>query len=139
MKQQSRGGVRCDLIYPYPHQHESEPDTQSMRSFSCFVSRLKIKIYIYKKEIVRVSLLLITLFSMLKTVCLRYVQRKIKGLKESTREKRDTGQRRKVTSEIKLPSKWKMFLQDSTNKEELFSLLTEKVKDFQFPENKEVN
>ena len=32
-----------------------------------------------------------------------------------------------------------MFLQVTTNKEELFSLLTEKVKDFQFPENKEVN
>ena len=32
-----------------------------------------------------------------------------------------------------------MFLQDTTNKEELFSLLTEKVKDFQFPENKDVN
>ena len=60
-------------------------------------------------------------------------------MKESAREKRDEGQRRKVTSETKLPSKWKMFLQDTTNKEELFSLLTEKVKDFQFPENKDVN
>ena len=43
-----------------------------------------------------------------------------------------------MTSETKLPSKWKMFLQDTTNRKELFSLLTEKVKDFQFPENKEV-
>ena len=60
-------------------------------------------------------------------------------MKESTREKRDEGQRRKVASETKLPSKWKMFLQDTTNKEELFSLLTEKVKDFKFPENKDVN
>ena len=32
-----------------------------------------------------------------------------------------------------------MYPQDTTNKEELFSLLTEKVNDFQFPENKEVN
>ena len=32
-----------------------------------------------------------------------------------------------------------MFLQVTTNMEEIFSLLTEKVKDFQFPENKEVN
>ena len=60
-------------------------------------------------------------------------------MKESTREKRGARQRRKVTSETKLPSKWKMFLQVTTNEEELFSLLTEKVKDFQFPENKEVN
>ena len=30
-------------------------------------------------------------------------------------------------------------LQDTTNKKQLFSLLTEKVKDFQFPENREVN
>ena len=44
-----------------------------------------------------------------------------------------------MTSETNLSSKWKMFLQDTTNKEELFSLLTKKVKDFQSPENKEVN
>jgi len=60
-------------------------------------------------------------------------------LKESTREKRGARQRQKATSETKLPSKWKMFLQVTTNKEELFSLLTKKVEDFQFPENKEVN
>ena len=60
-------------------------------------------------------------------------------MKESTREKRGARQRRKLTSETKLPSKWKMFLQVTTNMEEIFSLLTEKVKDFQFPENKEVN
>ena len=65
---------------------------------------------------------------------------KEESLNESAREKRGgAGQRRKVTSETKLPSKWKMFLQDTNNKEELFSLLTGKVKDFQFPENKEVN
>ena len=32
-----------------------------------------------------------------------------------------------------------MFLQDTTNKEELFSLLTNTIKYFQSPENKEVN
>ena len=64
---------------------------------------------------------------------------KEKSLKESTKERRGAGQRRRVTNETKLPSKWKMSLQDTTNKQELFSLLTEKVKDFQFPENKEVN
>ena len=62
-----------------------------------------------------------------------------KSLKESAREKRGAGQRRKVTIETKLPSKWKVFLQDATDKEEQFSLLAEKVNDFQFPENKEVN
>ena len=60
-------------------------------------------------------------------------------MKESTRETRGTGQRRKVTSETNLSSKWKMFLQDTTNKEELFSLLTNTIKYFQSPENKEVN
>ena len=44
-----------------------------------------------------------------------------------------------MTSETNLSSKRKRFLQDTTNKEELFSLLTKKVKDFQSPENKEVN
>ena len=52
---------------------------------------------------------------------------KEKSLKESTREKRGARQRRKVTSETKLPSKWKMFLQVTNNKEELFYLLTQKV------------
>ena len=35
--------------------------------------------------------------------------------------------------------KWKCFCKILTNKVELFSLFTEKVKDFQFPENKQVN
>ena len=71
--------------------------------------------------------------------CLFGIPYKEKRLKESTRETRGAGQRRMVTSETNLSSKWKMFLQDTTNKEELFSLLTEKVRDFQSPENKEVN
>ena len=33
-------------------------------------------------------------------------------------------------SETNLSSKWKMFLENTTNKEELFSLLTKKVRDF---------
>ena len=76
---------------------------------------------------------------MLKTVCLGYRAYKEKSLKESTRETRGAGQRRMVTSETNLSSKCKMFLQDTTNKEELFSLLTKNVRDFQSPENKEVN
>ena len=61
------GGVRCDFIYPYTHQYESE---LFVLSFA-----IENKKYIYRKKIVRVSLLLITLFSMLEIVCLGYVQR----------------------------------------------------------------
>ena len=68
------GGVRCDLIFFLTH-ISMRARLKVRRSFSCFVSRLKIKKYTEKK-IVRVSLLLITLFSMLKTVCLGYRTRK---------------------------------------------------------------
>ena len=60
------------------------------------------------------------------------------SIKNSTREKRGKGQRRKVTGETKIPPNWKAFLQDNTNKKELFALLTDRVADFQFPEDKEV-
>jgi len=60
---------------------------------------------------------------------------KANSIKDSTREKRGKGQRRKVT----IPPNWKAFLQDNTNKKELFALLTTRVSNFQFPENKEVN
>ena len=49
------------------------------------------------------------------------------SLKECTREKRGRGIRRKVSGTTKLPSKFKDFLRDSMNKEELFSFLTDKV------------
>ena len=51
-------------------------------------------------------------------------------MKESATEKKVAGQTRKVTIETKVPSKWKGYLQDTTNKEGLFSLLTEKVNNF---------
>ena len=55
---------------------------KSRRNFSCYVWRLKIK-NIRKKKIVRVSLLLITLFTMLNTVCLGYVQgKKFEGINQ---------------------------------------------------------
>ena len=60
------------------------------------------------------------------------------SLKESTREKRGTGLRRKVTGKTKLPRNFPNFLRDSTNKEELFAFLTQKVSTHRFPENKEV-
>ena len=64
---------------------------------------------------------------------------KVSSIKDSTREKRGNGQRRKVTGETKIPPNWKAFLQDNTNKKEIFALLTSRVANFQFPENKEVN
>ena len=60
------------------------------------------------------------------------------SIKDSTRVKRGKGQRRKVTGETKIPSNWKAFLQDNTNKKEFFALLTNRVADFQFLEDKEV-
>jgi len=59
--------------------------------------------------------------------------------KDSTRVKRGNGQSRKVTGETKIPPNWNAFLQDKTNKKELFALLTSRVANFQFPENKGVN
>ena len=49
------------------------------------------------------------------------------SLKESTREKRGKGVRRKVNSQTKLPTNFPDFLRDPRNKTELFALLTEKV------------
>ena len=88
------------------------------RSFSCYVSRLKMK-NIQKKKIVRVSLLLITLFTMLNTICLGYAQgEKCQWINQ--RQERCRSETKKVASETKLSSKWKMFLQDTTNKESYF-------------------
>ena len=64
---------------------------------------------------------------------------KANSIKDSTREKRVKGQRRKVTGDTKIPPNWKAFLQDNTNKKELFALLTSRVSNFHFSENKEVN
>lgn len=58
--------------------------------------------------------------------------------KESTREKRGKGVRRKVAGGTKLPPKRIQFLHDSANKEELFALLTSKVAAYTWPERKTV-
>ena len=60
------------------------------------------------------------------------------SLKESTREKGGKGVRRKVSDFAKLPSNWMDFLWDPNNKSELFTLLTSKVSNFDFPPNKAV-
>ena len=60
------------------------------------------------------------------------------SLKESTREKRGKGIRRKVAGGTKLPPNWMQFLRDSVNKEEPFAFLTNKVAEYNWPENKTV-
>ena len=53
----------------------------------------------------------------------------VNSLKESTREKRGKGVRRKV----KLPTNFPDFLWDLKNKTELFELLTAKVAEYDYP------
>ena len=60
------------------------------------------------------------------------------SLKESTREKRGQGIRRKVSSQAKLPGNWMDFLRDPLNKEELFTFLTNKIEEFNWPADKAV-
>ena len=60
------------------------------------------------------------------------------SLKESTREKRGKGIRRKVSGQTKLPGKWMDFLCDSEIKKELFAFITSKVAEFTFQLGKAV-
>ena len=60
------------------------------------------------------------------------------SLKESTREKRGDGVRRKVSGHTKLPRNWMDFLRDSMNKKELFAFLSSKVVEFNWPPDKAV-
>ena len=60
------------------------------------------------------------------------------SLKESTREKRGNGVRRKVSGKTKLPGNWMDFLGGSVNKKELFAFLTSKVAQFSWPPAKAV-
>lgn len=60
------------------------------------------------------------------------------SLKQSTREKRGKGIRRKVSGGAKIPTKWLQFLRDSANKEELFTFLTAKAAEHPWPEAKEI-
>ena len=108
MKQQSGRGVRCDIIFPYIHQHESEAKSQG-EDFGTLFRDWKLK----KKETEKRSSEYLY-YSSRHFRCWKlfvWNRYKEKSLKESTREKRGTVQRQKVTNETKLPSKWKMFLQ----------------------------
>ncbi|XP_063543982.1 uncharacterized protein LOC134754187 isoform X2 [Cydia strobilella] len=60
------------------------------------------------------------------------------SLKNTTREKRGTGQRTRVTLNTKIPKGWSNFLRDSTNKEELFHLLTSQCHTAKYASNKEL-
>ena len=60
------------------------------------------------------------------------------SLKESTREKRGKGVRRKVSGPTKLPGKWMDFLHDPDNKRELFSFITTEIAEFTFQPGKVV-
>ena len=60
------------------------------------------------------------------------------SLKESTRTKRGSGKRKKVTDNTRLLQNRKSFMEDPFNKEELFSLLSEKVKCLAVPQGKTV-
>ena len=61
------------------------------------------------------------------------------SLKESTREKRGKGVRRKVAGGTKLPSNWVSFLRDPLNKKELFHFLSLKVAGHNWPERKTIH
>ncbi|KAL9954024.1 hypothetical protein ACROYT_G041512 [Oculina patagonica] len=58
------------------------------------------------------------------------------SLKDATREKRGKGVRRKVAGHVKLPQNWQAFLEDSSNKKELFNFLTKQVETASFPDDK---
>ena len=60
------------------------------------------------------------------------------SIKNSTREKRGKGLRRKVAGKNKLPGKWADFLRDPTNKQELFAFLSNKIANMDCPEGKEI-
>ena len=58
------------------------------------------------------------------------------SLKESTREKRGVGVRRKVAGKTKLPANWSQFLRDPANQTELFGFLSSKVASISVPAGK---
>ena len=58
------------------------------------------------------------------------------SLKESTREKRGTGVRTKVSGQAKFPGKFKDFLLLSNNKKELFDFLTQRISKQSYPDDK---
>eukprot|EP00733_Pompholyxophrys_punicea_P000918 Pompholyxophrys_punicea_v1_NODE_367_length_2146_cov_6.753228.p2 type:complete len:169 gc:universal NODE_367_length_2146_cov_6.753228:1311-805(-) len=62
----------------------------------------------------------------------------LQSLKNSIREKRGHGLRRKVVGSSSLPRNFSEFLKDSENKKEFFNFLSEKVSSIKCPENKAI-
>lgn len=58
------------------------------------------------------------------------------SVKESTREIRGVGVRRKVAGKTKLPANWSQFLRDPANKTELFRCLSSRVASVSVPAGK---
>jgi len=57
----------------------------------------------------------------------------VASLKDCAREKRGKGVRRKVAGHVKLPQNWQAFLEDFSNKKELFDFLKMQVELASFP------
>ena len=53
-------------------------------------------------------------------------------------EKRGAGTRQRVTAAAKIPRNWQKFLADADNKKELFSFLSQKIAEDNFPHDKDV-
>jgi len=60
------------------------------------------------------------------------------SIKESTWKKHGKGIRRKAAGKTKLPGKWADFLYDSSNKQELFTFLSNKVASMNCPWRQEI-
>ena len=61
------------------------------------------------------------------------------SIKESAREKRRKGVRRKVAGKNKIPTNWADFLHDPANKQELFPFLSNKLANADCPHDKEID
>ena len=63
----------------------------------------------------------------------------VSSIKESTREKRGKGVRRKVAGETKMPGNWSDFLRDPNNKQEPFQFLSDKISSTDWPGGKQMS
>ena len=59
-------------------------------------------------------------------------------IKGATRGKRGTGTRQRVSGTARIPGNWQKFLANVDNKKELFSFLSKKITEGQFPDDKDV-
>ena len=59
-------------------------------------------------------------------------------IKGATRETRGTGTRQRISGTARIPGNWQKFLANVDNKKELFSFLSKKITEGQFPDDKDV-